>query len=146
MTPKVFTPTPAEEEWFSILALREVVVQAMEADLEARHELSLASLVILLALVKHGNDLSIGELTPLVAVVSRSQVSRLVDSLHERGLVERTPDPIDARIRRVSITSAGTKTLTAARRTASSASTKALAALTPTDHQHLTTIWQKLSQ
>jgi DNA-binding MarR family transcriptional regulator len=146
MATTAFTPTPAEEEWFSILAVRELVVQAIETELETRHELSLASLVILLALVKHGNDLSIGELTPLVAVVSRSQVSRLVDALHERGLVERTSDKLDARIRRVSITSAGLRTLTAARSTASAASTKVLAPLAETDHQHLTNIWNKLSK
>jgi DNA-binding MarR family transcriptional regulator len=139
-----FSPTDEEAVWFAVLGIREMAVVGMERELSTLHDLSLASLVILLALAKHGDQLTVGELSPMVAVVSRSQVSRLVDALDERGLVARSSDDIDGRIRRVSLTPAGRKLLTAARRTAGQASSQALDRLSNTDRDAMRRIWAKL--
>ncbi len=42
-------------------------------------------------------------------LLSRSQVSRVVDALHARGFVARTPSPTDARSVRVALTADGLK-------------------------------------
>jgi DNA-binding MarR family transcriptional regulator len=140
----VFTPTDAEEEWFGLLGARERVVAAMERELHDRHDLSMAALVILLALVKHEEELAMTDLVPLVAIVSRSQVSRIVDGLEARGLVKRNVDQFDARIRRATITTAGLRLLAAARKTADNASQEALTALSAGDHAALRRLWSRL--
>ncbi len=43
-------------------------------------------------------------------LLSRSQVSRVVDALHARGLVARTPSPTDARSVHIALTADGRKT------------------------------------
>lgn len=102
-----FEASPTEELWFGLLAVREQLVGALDAELRARHDLPLPAFAVLLALTKHPEPLAVSALAPLVALVSRSQVSRLVDTLDARGLVERTRAAGDARVHAVAITDAG---------------------------------------
>jgi DNA-binding MarR family transcriptional regulator len=119
-----FEPSEAEQIWFAVLGAREMVFSAMDAALVVKHDLSVASFVVLLGLRKHGS-LSMNELAPLVPIVSRSQVSRLVDGLADRGLVERSVRP-DARVRVVGLTKSGLRMVEAARVTASGAAMQVL--------------------
>lgn len=141
-----FVPTEEEEIWFAVLGLREILVATMERELEAAHDLSLAAFVILLALVKHPEQLSINDLVPLVPIVSRSQISRIVDSLAERDLVVRSTSPNDARIRFVAITTTGQRLVTKARATADRSSARALSSLDARDRVQLRRLWGHVSR
>ncbi|GGO81608.1 MarR family winged helix-turn-helix transcriptional regulator [Wenjunlia tyrosinilytica] len=80
-------------------------------------------------------------------MLSRSQVSRVLDALQERGLVTRTPSPRDARSVEVALTPAG-------RRLFAEADATRRACLAPVfgdvldeaDLQALTEVWRKLKQ
>jgi DNA-binding MarR family transcriptional regulator len=100
-------PTPTQELWFGLLAVREQLVDALDEQLRGRHELPLSAFVVLVTLVKHDEPVAVSTLAPLVSLVSRSQVSRLVDALSARGLVERTRGTRDGRVHAVRITDAG---------------------------------------
>ncbi|MBC3843519.1 MarR family transcriptional regulator [Streptacidiphilus sp. 4-A2] len=80
-------------------------------------------------------------------LLSRSQVSRVVDSLQNRGLVERSTAPNDARSIRIALTRAGRDTFAAADATRR----EALAAvfndlLDDDDITALEAVWSKLKQ
>lgn len=64
---------------------------------------------VLYALSTAGDGLRVTELIG-DALLTQAGVSRLVDRLEQRGLVERHPDPDDARASRVVLTAAGRET------------------------------------
>ena len=111
-----FEPSPAEEVWFGLLAVREQVVGALDARLRAEQDLPLSAFAVLVTLAKHPGPMAVSALAPLVGLVSRSQVSRLVDSLAARGLVERAASDTDARVHAVAVTDAGLAAVAAGRR------------------------------
>ncbi|HEY6744717.1 MAG TPA: MarR family winged helix-turn-helix transcriptional regulator [Mycobacteriales bacterium] len=111
-----FEATPEEELWFGLLAVREQLVTALDARLRSEQDLPLSAFAVLVALSKHPGPMAVSTLAPLVGLVSRSQVSRLVDSLAARGLVERARGGPDARVHAVSATEAGLAAVTAGRR------------------------------
>lgn len=113
-----FQPSPAEEVWFGLLAVREQLVGALDARLRAEHDLPLSAFAVLVTLAKHPGPLAVSALAPLVGLVSRSQVSRLVDTLAARGLVERARGEDDARVHAVAVTDAGLALVAAGRRQA----------------------------
>lgn len=113
-----FEPTPEEEIWFGLLTVREQVVGALDARLRAEQDLPLSAFAVLVALSKHPGPMAVSTLAPLVGLVSRSQVSRLVDLLAGRGLVERARGGPDARVHAVAATEAGLAAVTAGRRCA----------------------------
>ena len=110
-----FAPSPTEELWFGLLAVREQLVGALDARLRAAHDLPLSAFAVLITLVKHSEPTAVSALAPQVALVSRSQVSRLVDTLAARGLVARTRGDTDARVHAVVITDAGRDAVEAGR-------------------------------
>jgi DNA-binding MarR family transcriptional regulator len=140
-----FHATSDEETWFGLLLARELVVNAMSLQLEQDHDLSLPAFIVLMSLAKHDESLSIGELVPLVGIVSRSQVSRLVDRLEERSLVSRVESVDDARVRTVRITTSGHRLLSSARATAVGASSEVLGKVTAADRTALRRMWIKLN-
>ncbi|MEU9127643.1 MarR family transcriptional regulator [Kitasatospora sp. NPDC048540] len=80
-------------------------------------------------------------------MLSRSQVSRVVDALAARGLVARSPSPSDARSVRIALTEHGRRTFAeadAARREILRPVFSGL--LDETDIQALETVWRKLKQ
>ncbi len=80
-------------------------------------------------------------------LLSRSQVSRVVDSLQARGLVERTTAPHDARSIRIALTPAGRSTFTAADTTRRAALADVFDdLLDDQDIAALETVWAKLKQ
>ena len=113
-----FQPSPAEEVWFGLLAVREQVVGALDARLRAEQDLPLSAFAVLVTLAKNPGPMAVSALAPQVGLVSRSQVSRLVDSLAARGLVERARGDTDARVHAVAVTDAGLAAVAAGRRQA----------------------------
>ncbi|MFI9331326.1 MarR family winged helix-turn-helix transcriptional regulator [Kitasatospora sp. NPDC052868] len=80
-------------------------------------------------------------------LLSRSQVSRVADSLQARGLVERAPSPTDARSVRITLTPAGREAFAAADATRRAALAEAFDdRLDDQDIAALEGIWAKLKQ
>jgi DNA-binding MarR family transcriptional regulator len=72
----------------------------------AELDLSFTQIKALCALDAEHRDLSVGELADGLGV-SLGAMSRAVDGLHERGLVQRAEDREDRRVKRVALTAGG---------------------------------------
>jgi len=93
--------------WINLLQAQAVVTEALEARLEAQAGLSLAEHEAL-ARVSSAPEgrLKMAELAGLM-LVSKSGVTRLIDRLERRGLVERTTCSTDRRVTYAAITVEG---------------------------------------
>jgi DNA-binding MarR family transcriptional regulator len=88
-------------------------LRAIESDLEAAGTIPLTWYDVLLELNGAGGRLRMQELGDRV-VLSRTRVSRLVDELQRRGLIEREPDDADGRVTYAVLTAEGKKVLRSA--------------------------------
>lgn len=88
-------------------------LRAIEVDLDSAGAIPLTWYDVLLELRGAAGPLRMTELGERV-VLSRTRVSRLVQELETKGLVERTPDSIDGRATVASITRAGHRALSKA--------------------------------
>ena len=93
--------------WIGLLATHRRLTRELDAELEAAHGLTLSGLELLARLacvLEHRLRLSVlaGE-----AGLSLSRVSRIVDALEARGLIERQNCPADARAINAQLTAAG---------------------------------------
>jgi DNA-binding MarR family transcriptional regulator len=100
-------PADRAEAWVGFLAAHAEITRRLDAELNARFDLSLSALEVLarLAWAEHGR-LRMSTVAE-TALLSQSRVSRLVDSLEHRGLVERASCPSDSRGVYASISDAG---------------------------------------
>lgn len=105
------------EVWIGLLETHKRLTRALNAELEAEHGLTLSGLELLGRLSAAENRVL--RLTDLAerAGLSLSRVSRIVDTLEARGLVERSRCPEDKRARNVVLTDAGATALLAAQAT-----------------------------
>jgi MarR family 2-MHQ and catechol resistance regulon transcriptional repressor len=81
-------------------------IDARAARVLAEFDLSVSAFNILMLLSAESDGLGLHRLSELL-VVSRPNVTRLVQSLVERGLVARSEDPTDRRVRIARITARG---------------------------------------
>ena len=111
-----FSHTEAEV-WIGLLETHKRLTRALNSELEAEHGLSISALELLSRL--YAADHRVLRLTDLAerAGLSLSRVSRIVDTLEARGLVERRRCPGDGRARNAGLTPAGAKLLQAAQAT-----------------------------
>ncbi|MFI5687464.1 MarR family winged helix-turn-helix transcriptional regulator [Streptomyces sp. NPDC051636] len=80
-------------------------------------------------------------------LLSRSQVSRVVDALQARGLIERVPSPTDARSVRIALTSDGRRAFAEADATRRRALAEVFdGLLDDADIDALNTVWAKLKR
>ncbi|MEU6234759.1 MarR family transcriptional regulator [Kitasatospora sp. NPDC047058] len=110
------------------------------------HDLPLSWFEVMLWL--HGQDEPVAA-SDLGAktLLSRSQVSRVADSLQARGLVERAPSPTDARSVRIALTPEGRRLFAAADATRRDALAEAFNdRLDDADIAALEAVWAKLKQ
>jgi DNA-binding MarR family transcriptional regulator len=110
------TPLDADEElaWRALARAVIVVPRALEAELLAEHNLTLAEYAVLMNLSEEPNrSLRMSDLASRVAL-SLSGISRVVDRLARDGLVERHRCPSDARGFNAVLTDAGFERLRAA--------------------------------
>ena len=100
--------TSAElQAWRGFLRAHATVVRALEADLQAEHDLPLASYDVLVQLSEAPDRrLRMTELADRV-LLSRSGLTRLADRLEREGLLTREPCPSDARGTLAVLTDAG---------------------------------------
>lgn len=95
------------EAWIGLLETHKHLTRALDAELEAKHGLTLSALEALGRLAAaEGHSLRLSELASGCGL-SLSRISRIIDSLESRGLVERRCVPSDARAVDGHLTDAG---------------------------------------
>ena len=105
------------DAWIGMLETHKRLTRALEAELEAEHGLSLSGVELMGRLAAaEGRILRLSTLAELTGL-SLSRVSRIMDVLEERKLVERRLCPSDARARNAWLTDAGLELLRAAQAT-----------------------------
>lgn len=105
------------DAWRSFLRAHATITRALEAELEAEQQLSLAAYDVLVQLAEApGRRLRMTELADAV-LLSRSGVTRLVDRMERSGLVSRCPVESDGRGVAAELTEAGLTRLRIASRT-----------------------------
>ncbi len=95
----------ANDAWEALLSAHAVLLKQFAAE-DIWADISMREYDVLYTLSKCREPLRISELNRHV-LLSQPALSRLVDRLAERGLVERQPDPDDGRGVRLSLTGAG---------------------------------------
>jgi DNA-binding MarR family transcriptional regulator len=99
------TSRPANDAWEALLSAHAALMREFAAE-DIWEDLSMREYDVLYTLSKTAEPLRIGDLNRHV-LLSQPALSRLVDRLAERGLVERSADPADGRCVRLSLTAAG---------------------------------------
>lgn len=95
------------EAWIGLLETHKKLTRALDAELESEHGLSLSGLEVLGRLAAaEGHSLRLSEVASACGL-SLSRISRIIDSLEARGLVERRGVPADARAVDGHLTDAG---------------------------------------
>ena len=112
-----YFPPAREAAWFGLLAAHAELTRGLDACLSARHGLTLSAYEVLSRLA-HADDghLRMSELAGR-SQLSLSRVSRVVDSLSDRGLTERRSCPTDSRVVHATVTPAGQELLAQAQDT-----------------------------
>ena len=107
MSPSPGLTSEEQRAWRGFLRAHATVVRALEADLQAEHDLPLASYDVLVQLSEAPDQrLRMTELADRV-LLSRSGLTRLADRLEREGLLTREPCPSDARGTLAVLTDAG---------------------------------------
>lgn len=95
----------ANEAWEALLTAHAVLMKRFAAE-DIWGDVSMREYDVLYTLSKCAEPIRLGELHRHV-LLSQPALSRLVERLAERGLIERTADPSDGRGVRLSLTQAG---------------------------------------
>jgi DNA-binding MarR family transcriptional regulator len=105
------------DAWIGLLATHRRLTRELDAELEAAHGLTLSGLELLARLASAPERRLRLSVLAIEAGLSLSRVSRIVDSLEGRGLVERQPCTLDARAINAQLTAAGLDVARAAQAT-----------------------------
>ena len=134
----------ANDAWEALLSAHARLMKQFAAE-DIWQDLSMREYDVLYTLSKCREPLRIGELHRHV-LLSQPALSRMVDRLVERGLVERCADPSDGRGVRLSLTDTGRdKQREIGRRHARSVARAVTAELSPDELRQLATICWKLA-
>ena len=102
--------------WIGLLETHKRLTRALDAELEAEHGISLSALEVLGRLAAaEGHSLRLSALASHCGL-SLSRISRIIDALEARGLVERRCVPSDARAVDGHLTDAGLELVRQAQR------------------------------
>lgn len=136
--------------WFGLLYARDSLVEAVDKALVSQHELPLSWFEVLLRLAAcdaqstENTFLSVSNLAKEV-LLSPSRVSRVVDGLHQRGLVIRRQSTADARVTEVALTEAGMSLFQAANATHCQViNDRFLSRLSTQEVEVLVKVWQEI--
>jgi DNA-binding MarR family transcriptional regulator len=100
-------PATHGDAWIGLLETHKLMTRALDAELESRHGLSLSGVEVLGRLaVAPGRCLRLSALAGETGL-SLSRISRIIDLLQRRGLVDRQPCEADARAVEAHLTDAG---------------------------------------
>jgi DNA-binding MarR family transcriptional regulator len=134
----------ANDAWEALLSAHARLMKQFAAE-DIWRDLSMREYDVLYTLSKCREPARMGELHRHV-LLSQPALSRMVDRLVERGLVERCPDPADGRGVRLSLTQAGRdRQRQIGRRHAGSVARALTAELSPDQLRQLATIGWKLA-
>ena len=134
----------ANDAWEALLSAHARLMKRFAAE-DVWQDLSMREYDVLYTLSKCRQPLRIGELSRHV-LLSQPALSRMVDRLVERGLVQRYSDPADGRGVRLSLTAAGRDMQRQiGRRHARSVAQALATALTADELRQLATICRKLA-
>ena len=136
--------TRANEAWESLMKAYAVLMKQFNAE-DIWGEATMREYDVLYQLSKCDSPLRMSELNRHV-LLSQPALSRMVDRLAERGLVDRCPDPGDRRGVRLSLTPAGREVQRRIGSPHARSITRALKVLTPEELEQLAVITGKLSQ
>jgi DNA-binding MarR family transcriptional regulator len=131
--------------WMGMLRVHERLLHELDAELERTHGLSLAEFDVLSQLeAATDHRMRMADLAEAV-LLTRSGISRLVDRLEVRGLVERSRCPSDARGLNAALTDAGAALLAEASIThLAGVRERFTERLSPDDVARLESIWEQL--
>jgi DNA-binding MarR family transcriptional regulator len=134
------------EAWIGLLETHKRLTRELEAELETRHGLGLSGLELLGRLAAADRRrLRLSDLAR-ESGLSLSRVSRIVDLLEARGLVERRPSHDDARAVDAQLTQAGLELTRAAQATHfASVRGRFFARLEPGELEVLAAVFERLS-
>jgi DNA-binding MarR family transcriptional regulator len=136
---------PANDAWEALLYAHAVLIKQFAAE-DIWVDLSMREYDVLYTLSKCPEPVRLGELNRHV-LLSQPALSRMVDRLTERGLVERHSDPADGRGVRLSLTGAGQALQRHVGRLHARSVARAMTAgLTPGELQQLEAICLKLTR
>jgi DNA-binding MarR family transcriptional regulator len=131
--------------WTGMLRVYDRLMHELDAELERVHGISLAEFDVLLQLSEAPERrMRMADLAEAV-LLTRSGISRLVDRLEARGLVERVRCPSDARGLNAALTDAGAELLAVAASThLAGVNERFTNRLAPEDVARLESIWEEL--
>lgn len=105
------------DAWQALLHAHHQVTRTLDAELREEHDLTLGEYDVLLRLVRAPDrSLRMNEIAQRI-LISPSGLTRVVDGLEEKGLVQRRRDSDDARVVRARLTDAGREKVRKAART-----------------------------
>jgi DNA-binding MarR family transcriptional regulator len=134
----------ANDAWEALLSAHAVLVRRLAAE-DIWSDISMREYDVLYTLSKCPEPVRLSDLNRHV-LLSQPALSRLVDRLAGRGIVERRADPADGRGVRLSLTAAGADLQRQVGRRHARGVARALgAALTPADLRQLAVICRKLA-
>ena len=134
----------ANDAWEALLSAHAVLMKQFAAE-DVWTDISMREYDVLYALSRGSGPLRLGELHRRV-LLSQPALSRLVDRLAERGLVQRQADPADGRGVHLSLTDAGRALQRqVGRRHARGVARAMTAGLTPAELAQLETACRKLA-
>lgn len=131
----------AQVEFVDALGAVAFAVMAALTKLAATHDLSLTQ-VRMIGILRD-RRLTISELAGALGL-DRSSVSGLVDRTEKRGLIERAPNPADARSVLVTVSPVGSAAVAAGAAEIARLLTPITDALTPTETRRLTTLLERM--
>lgn len=135
------------QAWLGLMETHARLVKALDAEMLARHDIGMSGYVTLARLSQADEGrLRMSELA-VQSLLSPSRVSRLVDELAGRGLVERRSCEEDSRVVYAVITDRGRDLLEDAQETHfSHVEERLLGPLTESDVKALVRIWARLAE
>lgn len=136
--------TRANEAWESLMRAYAVLMKRFNAE-DVWGDLTMREYDVLYTLSKCDSPLRMSELNRHV-LLSQPALSRMVDRLADRGLVDRCADPGDRRGVRLSLTPEGRRIQREIGRPHARSVTRALNVLTPEELEQLAAITAKLVQ
>ncbi|MBD0741066.1 MarR family winged helix-turn-helix transcriptional regulator [Streptomyces sp. CBMA152] len=138
--------TPRDHAFYGLVWAGATLSARVDQALVRAHELPLSWFEVMLWLHGQSEPVAASDLGAKT-LLSRSQVSRVVDSLQARGLVARVPSETDARSVRIALTDAGRRAFAEADATRRSTLADVFDdRLDDSDIEALETIWAKLKQ
>lgn len=134
----------ANRTWEALLAAHSTLMRGFSDEAIWReHHLTMREYDVLYTLSKHGAPARIGDLHKSV-LLSQPALSRLVDRLVARGLIERATDKHDGRAVRISLTEVGADLQRTVGMAHARSVARAMRALEPSEQRELARLSTKL--